>query len=82
MAMKKNTSLVQLMIGCNPISEECAQLIVQALQYNNTLQELWLNYDYHDDVQEKIRSLQEEVNKKRETRGCQVKLEIYFYFLY
>ena len=39
MAMKKNTSLVRLDMCDNPISEECAQLIVQALQYNNTLQE-------------------------------------------
>ena len=79
MAMKKNTSLVELYMHSNPISGECAQLIVQALQYNNTLQLLWLNYYYpHDDVKKKIRLLKEEVNKKRETHGCQVKLEIYF----
>ena len=78
MAMKKNTSLVRLDMEYNPISEECAQLIVQALQHNNTLRLLRLNYYYHDDVKEKIRSLQEEVNKKRETHGCQVKLKIYF----
>ena len=60
----------------NPISGECAQLIVQALQYNNTLQQLYLNIGYPYDVKEKIRSLKEEVNKKRETRGCQVKLTI------
>ena len=78
MAMKMNTSLVRLDMNHNPISEECAQLIVQALQHNNILQELYLN-DYNDDVKEKIRSLQEEVNKKRETHGCQAKVEIYFY---
>ena len=78
MAMKKNTTLVRLDMYNNPISEECAQLIVQALQHNNTLQELCLN-GYHDDVKEKIRSLQEEVNKKRETHGCQVKLQIDFW---
>ena len=76
MAMKKNTSLVKLYIDNNPISGKCAQLIVQALQYNNTLQLLWLNI-YPGDVEEKIRSLKEEVNKKRGTRGCQVKLTIY-----
>ena len=75
-AMKKNTSLVKLCMENNPISGECAQLIVQALQYNNTLQQLYLNDGYPDDVKEKIRSLKEEVNKKRETRGCQVKLTI------
>ena len=76
MAMKKNTSLVKLYMYHNPISGECAQLIVQALQYNNTLQTLFLN-DYPDDVKMKIRSLAEEVNKKRETHGCKVKLYIY-----
>ena len=77
MAMKKNTSLVALYMHHNPISGECAQLIVQALQYNNTLQQLDLNV-YPDDVKEKIRSLKEEVNKKRETHGCQVELWIFF----
>ena len=73
MAMKKNTSLVELNIRHNPIaiSGECAQLIVQALQYNNTLQQLYLNDGYPDDVKEKIRSLEKEVNKKRETHGSQ-----------
>ena len=70
MAMKKNTSLVELYIYNNPISGECAQLIVQALQYNNTLQLLWLNIDYPDDVRMKIRSLEKEVNKERESRRC------------
>ena len=79
MAMKKNTSLVELNMHYNPISGECAQLIVQALQYNNTLQLLSLNY-YHYDVKGKIRSLVEEINKKRKTHGCQVKLEIRFVY--
>ena len=78
MAMKKNTSLVELSMFSNPISGKCAQLIVQALQYNNTLQELNLNYDCPDDVKMKIRSLEEEVINKRETHGCQVKLNIFF----
>ena len=77
MAMK-NTSLIRLDMCDNPISGKCAQLIVQALQYNNTLQEIWLNKGYPDDVKEKIRSLKEGVNKKRETCGCQAKLTIYF----
>ena len=77
MAMKKNTSLVELNMQSNPISRECAQQIVQALQYNNTLQLLYLNHDYHD-VKGKIRSLEEEINKKRKTHGCLVKLEIRF----
>ena len=81
MAMKKNTSLVELYMQCNPISGECAQLIVEALQYNNLLQLLELNDDYSDDVKGKIRSLKEEVNKKRKTHGCQVNLKIRFGWL-
>ena len=79
MAMKKNTSLVKLHMYKNPISGECAQLIVQALQYNNTLQLLRLNdYYYHDDVKGRIRLLEEEINKNRKTHGSQVKLKIRF----
>ena len=76
MAMK-NTSLVELYMHDNPISGECAQLIVQALQHNNTLQILWLPGSYCEDVKEMIRLSAEEVNKKRESRDCQVKLEIW-----
>ena len=77
MALMKNTSLVELYMHNNLISGECAQLIVQALQYNNTLQWLWLNENYPNDVMKKIKSLEEEANKKRLTYGCQVKLKIY-----
>jgi len=73
--MKKNSSLVQLSMSGNSISSECAQLIVEALQHNNTLQVLQLPH-YSDDGEERIRSSAEEVNKKRESRNCQVKLEI------
>ena len=76
MAMKKNTSLVVLCMKINQISGDQAQLIIQALQQNSTLQ--WLRFSsYTRDVREKIRLLVEEVNSKRENRGCQVKLEIY-----
>ena len=78
MAMIKNTSLVELRIHDNPISEECAQIIVKALQYNNTLQLLYLNYYYSQDVKERIESITEEINKKRESHRYQVKLEIKF----
>ena len=73
MAMKINTSLVTLYMHDNPISGECAQLIVRALRYNDTLQLLWLP-DYSYDVRERIRLSAKEVNKKRESRNCQVKL--------
>ena len=79
MAMKKNTSLVKLCMYDNHISKECAQLIVEALEHNNTLQILKLP-SYSDDVEERIRLSAKEVNKKRESRNCQEKLEIQFYY--
>ena len=78
MAMKKNTSLLQLDIYNNPISGECAQLIVLALRYNNTLKSLYLN-DYPADVKSKIRLLEERINWKRKSHGCQVNLTVYFF---
>ena len=77
MAMKKNTSLVKLYIYGNPISRECAHLIVEALQHNNTLQLLGL--PKCSDVERRITLSAEEVNKKRERRNCQVQLKIIFY---
>lgn len=77
--MKKNNFLVELDLKSNPISGECAQLLVQTLHHNNTLQELSFNKDYPGDVKEKNRLLQKEIKKKRETCGCQVKLKIYFW---
>ena len=75
MAMKKNTSLVELNINDNPISAECVQLIVQALQHNNTLKYL-LPPNYSYDIRERIRLSAEEVNKKRKGRNCQVELDV------
>ena len=77
MAMKKN-SLVTLHMHGNPISGEYAQLIVQALQHNNTLRYLYLpRYSY--DVEVRIRLSAEEVNEKRRSR-CQVNLKIIFFY--
>ena len=79
MAMKKNASLVELFMYDNPISEECAQKIVQALQHNNTLHQLWLPFRYSEDIKIKIILSAEEVNKKRESRECQVKLSVNYW---
>ena len=79
MAMKKNTSLVELFMHGNPFSKECAQLIAEALQYNNTLQLLWLPY-YSEEANKRIKLSIEEVNKKRESCECQVKLEINYWY--
>ena len=77
MAMKKNTSLVELWMYVNRISGECAQLIVEALQHNKTLQLLGLPH-YSDDAEERIGLSAIKVNKKRENRNCRVKLKIRF----
>ena len=76
MAMKKNTSLVELEMNGKRISGECAQLIVQALQHNNTLEYLHLPAGYSEDIKERIRLSADEVNKKRESCQCQVKLYV------
>ena len=49
--------------------------VVRCLEVNNTLQLLKLPR-CSQAIQENITSIQEVVNKKRESRGCQVKLEI------
>ena len=77
-AIKNNTSLTKLKMYNNPISGECAQLIVQALLHNNTLEYLGLNYGYPQDVKERIKLLAEEVNNKRENCGCQTNLQLNF----
>ena len=77
-AIKKNSSLVELHMEGNRITGECAELIVKTLQQNNTLQKLKLDYYYDDHVKKRIRLLAEEINKKRESHECQVKLKITF----
>ena len=70
-ALERNSCLVTFSIYNNPMSSEA---ILPFLEVNNTLQLLGLP----DCPQENITSLQEAVNKKRESQGCQVKLEIKF----
>ena len=75
-ALQRNSCLVTLIMWRNLLwSSEAIINIVQCLEVNNTIQILGLPY-CPQDIQENIRSLQEVVNKKRESRGCQVKLEI------
>ena len=75
-ALKNNTCLVKLSMYDNPLSSEAIVNIVQCLKVNDTLQVVGLP-KCPEDIQN-IRSLQEIVNKKRASRGCQVKLEIKF----
>ena len=50
LAMQKNASLVELYMHANPINGKSIQLIVQALQLNNTLKLLYLRFDYSEDI--------------------------------
>ena len=78
--LQRNSCLVKLSMYGNPLSIEAIINIMQCLEVNNTLQLLGLP-NCPQAIQENIKSLQEVVNKKRESRGCQVKLEIKFAFL-
>ena len=79
-ALQRNSCLVKLNMYGNPLSGEAIINIVRYLEVNNTLQLLGLP-DCPQAIKENIKSLQEVVNKKRESRGCQVNLEIKFTFL-
>ena len=75
-AMKKNTSLVELLMHDMPVRGESINVIIEALKHNNTLQHLYLPFRLDQDTKDKVRLLVEEVNQKRENCQCQVKLEI------
>ena len=72
-----NNCLVKLSMYDNPLSSEAIVNIVQCLEANDTLQVIWLP-NCPQATRENIRSLQDVVNNKRASRGCQVKLEIKF----
>ena len=72
MAMKKNTSLVELDMCANPIGR-CVRDIIKAVRCNNSLQRLHIPLSFHE-----FREMSEEVNKIREKRGCPVKLEMIY----
>ena len=76
--MKENTSFVHLWIQDTAgVSAEDAQRTVKALHLNNSVQLLYpYTSCYPEDVKEKISFLQDEVNKQRESRGCQVKFHV------
>ena len=79
-ALKSNSCLVTLSMYRNPLSSEAIVTIVQCLEANDTLQLIGLP-NCPQATQENIRSLQEVVNNKRASRGCQVKLEIKFSYV-
>ena len=71
----QNSCLVTLHMWSNPLSSEAILKIVSCLEANNTLLLLRLP-DYPENIQENIRSLQNIINKKRESRGYEMKIEI------
>ena len=75
--LEKNNCLVQLYMYDNPLTGEAIVNIVNSLKVNNTLTLLWLP-ECPEDIKKTISSLQEVIHKNRESRGCQVKLEIYY----
>jgi len=74
-ALEKNSCLLTLNMHNNPLSCRALLAIVQSLQVNDTLEFLGLP-ECSQAVKENIRSLKGVVNKKRESRGYQVKLNI------
>ena len=74
-ALERNSCLVTLIMYRNPLTGEAIVNIVNALKVNNTLEVLWLPY-CPEDTKKTISSLQEVINKNRQSRGCQVKLRI------
>ena len=75
--MKLNNCLIELWIRFNPITAEGIKPVLEALQFNNTLERLQLPY-YLDDVRRDIKSMEKTINKRRESHGSYVKLLIDF----
>ena len=73
--LERNNCLVELYMSNNPISGEAILNIVNSLKFNNILAILGLP-SCPEETMKRVSSLQEGINKKRESRGCQVKLII------
>ena len=74
-ALKSNCCLVTLSMYDNPLTGEALKSIVQCLEVNNVLQLLELPRCAQS-IQEHIVSVEENINKKRESQGIQAKLKI------
>ena len=60
--MKLNNCLIELWIRFNPITAEGIKPVLEALQFNNTLERLQLPY-YLDDVRRDIKSMEKREEK-------------------
>ena len=76
--LKRNKCLVKLYMGNNSLSSEAIINIVQCLEVNSVLQLLGFSRQSQS-IQDNIRSLQEVINKNRESQGCQMKLKVKYY---
>ena len=74
-ALDRNSCLVRLYMYRNPLTDEAIVNIVNSLKVNNTLALLGLP-QCPEGIKKTISSLQEVINKNRESRGCQLKLRI------
>ena len=74
--LEKNNCLVTLYMNNNPLTGEAIVNIVNSLKVNSTLAVLGLP-KFPEDIKKTFSSLREVINRNRESRGCQVKLDIY-----
>ena len=74
-ALKENNCLVRLYMYDNPLTGEAIVNIVSSLKENNVLELLGLPR-CSENSKKRIYSLQEDITKKRESQGFQVKLSI------
>ena len=74
-ALERNSCLVTLSMDHNPLTGKAIVNIVNGLKVNNTLSLIVLP-GCSEDIKKIISSLQEVINRKRESQGCQVKLII------
>jgi len=72
-----SSTLKIIYINDNPITGEASQYIVTCLQDNDVLETLRLP-NYPEEIALSIQSLQDIVNQKRKSRGCDVTLEIMY----
>ena len=78
-ALEMNKCLVELSMHRNPLSSNAIINIVRCLEFNNTLKYLMLP-KFPEDVKKNIISLQQVINKKRESKS-QTKLKIEFWHI-
>ena len=74
-ALNNNNSLIQLHMSKNPLTGKAVVNMLDGLKTNNALRLLWLP-KCPEDTNKIVNSLQDTINRGRESRGCQVKLMI------